>query len=307
MQVFSSQVLLLALLVHLPAAYSMQSRPDLGGIWYDYTPKTGNKGKDSKIYQSGDKLTFVNEFGGRSEGHFVDAQTVIATGWEGGLRGSLQNGNKRIVFMNGSVWERSKRGDPVAGRPDLEGIWYDYTSKTGNKGNDSKIYQNGDKLTFVNEFGGRSEGYFVDAQTVIATSWEGGLRGSLQNGNKRIVFTNGSVWERSKREVPPPPPQAPLDLNGSWSGGLLHIWQDGTQVLVTATWKRDGKYCIFRAEGELNGRVARLVARYSPMTHGDRAIWRAVYTISADGNAIQAVYTLDQGTTTDRRSYVRDP
>ncbi len=83
--------------------------------------------------------------------------------------------------------------------PDLSGVWYDYTAQHGNKGSVSTIEQNGKNLIFINEFNDRSEGYFINSQTIIATKWEGGLKASLQNGNQRIVFTNGSVWERTKR------------------------------------------------------------------------------------------------------------
>jgi hypothetical protein len=100
------------------------------------------------------------------------------------------------------------------------------------------------------------------------------------------------------------PPAGPLDLNGSWSGGL-HIWQDGAQILATATWKRaDGKYAIWRGEGRLNGRIVDLAIRYSPMTHGPAPEWRGVFTVSSDGNRIEAVYTL--GATKDQRTYARD-
>lgn len=101
-------------------------------------------------------------------------------------------------------------------------------------------------------------------------------------------------------------PNRPLDLNGSWSNGLLHIWQDGADVLVTATWKReDGKYVIWRGEGRLNGAVMELRIRYSPMPHGPDAEWRGILTASADGNTLNASYTVG-GVQKDTRVYQRD-
>ncbi len=98
----------------------------------------------------------------------------------------------------------------------------------------------------------------------------------------------------------------PLDLNGSWAGGQLHIWQDGADVLVTATWKRDdGKYVIWRGEGRLNGAVMELRIRYSPMTHGPVPEWRGNLTASADGNTLNAVYSIN-GAQRDTRVYSRD-
>ena len=85
-----------------------------------------------------------------------------------------------------------------------------------------------------------------------------------------------------------------------------HIWQDGADVLVTATWKRDdGKYVIWRGEGRLNGTVVELRIRYSPMTHGPVSEWRGNLTASADGNTLHAVYSMN-GVQRDTQVYYRD-
>jgi hypothetical protein len=128
------------------------------------------------------------------------------------------------------------------------------------------------------------------------------------DGNSLSAVNNQGLRFTATRVIgdstTPAVPAAPLDLNGSWSEGL-HIWQDGAQILVTATWKRaDGKYVIWRGEGRLNGRLMDLAIRYSPMTHGPVPEWRGVLTVSPDGNRIDAVYTL--GTTKDERTYFRD-
>ncbi|MGJ5818847.1 hypothetical protein [Paludibaculum fermentans] len=119
--------------------------------------------------------------------------------------------------------------------------------------------------------------------------------------NQGLRFTATRVSGGGGRDVS----TAPLDLNGSWTGGILHIWQDGQQVLATATWKRDdGKYVIWRGEGRLNDHTVELAIRYSPMAHGPVPEWRGVFTVSPDGNRIDAVYTL--GAQRDLRSYVRE-
>ncbi len=98
----------------------------------------------------------------------------------------------------------------------------------------------------------------------------------------------------------------PLDLNGSWARGQVHVWQEGSEVLVTATWKRDdGKYVVWRGEGRLSGSVVDLRIRYSPMTHGPVPEWRGRMTVSADGNTIDAVYSVN-GEQRDTRTYSRD-
>ncbi len=98
----------------------------------------------------------------------------------------------------------------------------------------------------------------------------------------------------------------PLNLNGSWTNGLLHIWQEGDQVLITATWKRDnGVWVALRAEGKLVGRTMNLPVRYSAMTNAVGGDLRGVFTVSDDGNIISAHYTLN-GRPYDDRTYHRD-
>lgn len=89
-----------------------------------------------------------------------------------------------------------------------------------------------------------------------------------------------------------PPGGAPVDLNGSWQRGLLHIWQDGPRLVVTATWKRDdGKWVIWKGSGTLNGRTAVLEdIQYSPMPHGAQETAKGYLTVSPDGDQIRAYY-----------------
>jgi hypothetical protein len=97
-----------------------------------------------------------------------------------------------------------------------------------------------------------------------------------------------------------------LDLNGSWTKGLLHIWHEGDQVLITGTWKRDnGVWVSLRAEGILTGRTMNLPVRYSANTNAVGGDLRGTFTVSEDGNTITANYTLD-GRTYDNRVYTRD-
>jgi hypothetical protein len=100
-------------------------------------------------------------------------------------------------------------------------------------------------------------------------------------------------------------PNRPLDLNGGWTNNVLHIWHEGDQVLITATWKRDGVWVSFRAEGKLVGRTMNLPVRYSTNTNAVGGDLRGIFTVSEDGNTISAHYTLD-GRSYDDRVYARD-
>jgi len=138
---------------------------DLSGTWYAYDPRTGNKGSVCTMEQQGSMLTFVNEYGMRSSGSFVDGTTVVASDWEGGLRGTLRDGNQIIAFGNGAFWERMKRGSTGEVNiqyPDLSGTWYGYDPRTGNKGNPQSISQNSENLPFIDEYTtGHQAGFLI--------------------------------------------------------------------------------------------------------------------------------------------------
>lgn len=128
----------------------------------------------------------------------------------------------------------------------------------------------------------------------------------LSSDGKRLDIVNSGGTHFVAERIQPNEVK-PLDLNGSWNNNLLHIWQDGVELLVTASWKRDdGKYVIWRGEGTLEGNVATLAIRYSPMAHGPVPHWRGVFAVSADGNGIEAHYTCECPLTDDR-VYRRDP
>lgn len=101
---------------------------------------------------------------------------------------------------------------PINAAAGIEGAWLINGKPTsirrGNAGN----------LIFTNEGGSVSNGRFIDANTVIATDWAGGLRGSLQDGGNTIRWANGTVWVRasgvgssrgSGQTATPQPPAAP--------------------------------------------------------------------------------------------------
>lgn len=77
---------------------------DLGGNWKMGGPY--NAGRPCQIIQQGNTLTFINENGDRSAGEFTDSATVVATDWEGGLRGAVSAEGDRIDWANGTWWVR---------------------------------------------------------------------------------------------------------------------------------------------------------------------------------------------------------
>ncbi len=127
----------------------------------------------------------------------------------------------------------------------------------------------------------------------------------LSPDGKSMDIVNNAGTHFSAKKLPEEPAKQ-IDLNGGWNNSLLHIWQDGNALLVTASWKRvDGKYVVWRGEGTLSGNVATLAIRYSPMPHGPTPLWHGVFTVSADGDVIDAQYTCECPST-DHRVYHRD-
>lgn len=144
-----------------------QPTPSLGG---NYT----FNGQATRIEQSGDTLTFVNENGNASAGTFINSSRIVASDWH--LEGSI-NGD-RIEWDNGTSWQSG--GQVTAS---LAG---DFTFN----GQATRIEQSGNALTFINENGNPSAGTFINSSRVVATDWH--LEGSINGGN--IIWDNGTTW-----------------------------------------------------------------------------------------------------------------
>jgi hypothetical protein len=105
----------------------------------------------------------------------------VATDW-GNVVGTLDGTS--IEWANGSVWTYQTLTGPF---PDLGGLW-----DVG--GQNTRILQTNDRLTFVNRSGGTSSGHFVSATEVMADDW-GPAQGILA-GDTLTWTVNGIVWAR---------------------------------------------------------------------------------------------------------------
>jgi hypothetical protein len=92
--------LIVSALASLAPCLLGQGLLSLGGAW------TSNGRSTSITQDSNGRLLFTNEMGWKSSGSFANATTVVATDWEGGLRGSLQNNGNTIRWANGTAWFR---------------------------------------------------------------------------------------------------------------------------------------------------------------------------------------------------------
>lgn len=82
--------------------------PTLAGKWLSWDPRVGTKGVPCTLAQNGKTLSFLNNFNQRSRGNFITQNTIIATDWEGGLRGTVVGGGSRINWANGSYWVKAR-------------------------------------------------------------------------------------------------------------------------------------------------------------------------------------------------------
>lgn len=166
----------------------------LAGLW-------DVAGKDTRVLQAGQTLTFVNRLGGISGGHFVTGTTVVATDWnvQGTISGDL------LRWSNGTVWTRL---------PELGGAWIDQAGK------ESGINQLERALTITDAQGRVTHGTLVSPNRVTETgsSRSGSLVGDL------VTWSDGKVWSQI------------AELRGSWTatpgGAPTYVTQSGLSLLM---------------------------------------------------------------------------
>jgi subtilisin family serine protease/subtilisin-like proprotein convertase family protein len=195
-------------------------RWDNGSTWWQ-VPAThdnvaGNwtyDGVGTSIAQTGGFLVFFNENGQRSAGQFIAGNQVLASEW--GLQGTI-NGD-RVDWANSTSWQKA-----LDNAPNLAGNWM-------HNGQGTYIHQTGSMLTFFNERGASSAGYFLSSTRIMAVGW--GISGTV-NGD-RIDWDNGSIWQQGSPTVP--------NIAGNWNfnsrttrieqaGSALHFFnEEGAQ------------------------------------------------------------------------------
>lgn len=152
----------------------------------------GDKTKHCSISSNGPVLTFTNENGSTSTGHFVNMQQTVfsADEWKFVQR-TLSPDGLRIDWTNGTYWMRCV---PSGGgrRPNLDGTWY----RDGNHSQACSIRQKKGNLRLKNESGQTATGSFNDSRH-ITTNWpEGQIGGTISPDGNTISWENGTSWSR---------------------------------------------------------------------------------------------------------------
>ena len=135
--------------------------------------------------------TVANIFTGAISGSTISGQWVDLPGGQllaSGLLTLRIESNDRIVKVSSSI----TYGGSGQSLPSIGGAWSD----AGQAASISQDPNDRNKLVFTNRLGARSNGYFENAATVVASDWEGGLRGDLKDNNNTIFWRNSTIWYR---------------------------------------------------------------------------------------------------------------
>jgi glucose/arabinose dehydrogenase len=118
-----------------------------------------------------------------------DTSTAFATGTASSLRDLKVDSAGSLYYLSGSGV--INKISYTAAFPQIGGTWFINGNKT------TQIQQNGSTLTFTNENGQSSPGYFQNSTQVVATSW-GNLVGTLIpiDDGMRISWANGTAWDQ---------------------------------------------------------------------------------------------------------------
>ncbi len=161
----------------------------LAGAWC----AQGDKNKPCTITVSGQSLSFTNEAGSTSSGHFVNLERTIfsADEWHF-LQGSLSPDGLRIDWSNGTFWMRCASSGGHVRRPNLDGTWY----RDGNRSYRCTIRQKKGSLRLTNENGQTATGRF-DSPRHVTTNWSGQqIGGTISGDGNTIYWDNGTSWSR---------------------------------------------------------------------------------------------------------------
>jgi hypothetical protein len=175
-----------ALAAPVPQDFGQASR--IAGDWC----AQGDKNKRCSISSNGAFLSFTNEQGSTSSGHFTNMQQseFSADQWQF-VRGTLSSDGLRIDWTNGTYWMRCSGGGGGR-RPNLDGTWY----RDGNHSLRCTIRQKKGNLTLKNEVGQTANGSFDSSQR-ITTYWSGQrIDGTISSDGNRIDWDNGTTWTR---------------------------------------------------------------------------------------------------------------
>ena len=153
----------------------------------------GDRTKQCSISVNGPFLTFTNETGSTSSGHFgAMGQNVVTADQWNFVQGTLSPDGNRINWSNGTYWARCQSGGGGHRPPNLDGTWY----RDGNRSLACSIRQRKKNVRLTNETGQTATGK-IDGRRHVTTNWSGTqIGGNISPDGNTINWDNGTSWSR---------------------------------------------------------------------------------------------------------------
>lgn len=154
----------------------------------------GDPAKQCSVSSNGVFLSFTNENGDTSTGHFVGmSQKVVSADQWNFVQGTLSSDGRRINWSNGTYWARCPGGGGGGHRtPNLDGTWY----RSGDRSQRCSIRQRKKDLQLRNESGQTATGS-IDQRGHVTSNWSSTqIDGTISADGNTIYWNNGTSWSR---------------------------------------------------------------------------------------------------------------
>jgi hypothetical protein len=156
----------------------------------------GDPSKQCSVSGNGVFLTFTNEAGSTSSGHFVGmSQNVVSADEWNFVQGTLSGDGRTINWSNGTYWARCPGSGGGGGghrTPNLDGTWY----RGGDRSQRCNIRQRRRNIQLRNESGQTASGS-IDGRGRVTTNWSGTqISGAISPDGNTIYWNNGTSWSR---------------------------------------------------------------------------------------------------------------
>jgi hypothetical protein len=173
----------------VPAQQNSGGNSGFQGAWC----AQGDPTKQCSISNNGVFLTFTNENGDTSPGHFVGmSRNVVSADQWNFVQGTLSGDGSRIDWSNGTYWTRCSGGGGHHRLPNLDGTWY----RGGDRSQSCSIRQRKNNSQLRNESGQSATGS-VDRRGHVITNWSGTqINGTMSADGNTIYWNNGTSWSR---------------------------------------------------------------------------------------------------------------
>ena len=152
----------------------------------------GDPTKHCSISGNGVFLSFTNENGDTSTGHFVGmSQNVVSADQWNFVQGTLSGDGRTINWSNGTYWTRCSGGGGHRA-PNLDGTWY-----RGGDRSAALQYPAEEKESSTAQRKRPEREWLCDRRGHVTSNWSGTqIGGTLSPDGNTIYWDNGTSWSR---------------------------------------------------------------------------------------------------------------